>query len=64
MINPQQSLSDNLVAHGYTHKPAKHSAMLYARDICNEQGEVVFTGNSQAAWQWLRQQCGDGVAKE
>lgn len=53
--NPDTSLTDNLKASGYMHRPAA-KGWPGERDVLDASGAVVFTGRYEAVAAWLRAQ--------
>ena len=52
-FNPEASLTDNLKANGYTHRPAT-KGFPGERDVVDSAGAVVFTGRYEDVARWLR----------
>lgn len=48
------SLNAVLAEQGLTTRPASGT---YRKDILGPGGEVLFTGDAQAVWDWLRGEC-------
>lgn len=48
-----QTLTETLAALGYTHRTPRSPAPVYAREVVDAAGRVVFTGRADAVWKWL-----------
>ena len=48
-----QTLTETLAALGYTHRTPRSPAPVYAREVVDAAGRVVFTGRADAVWAWL-----------
>ncbi len=53
MTSYDRTLTEELEARGFSHREAPNVATTQAHEILCD-GEVVFVGNADEVWQWIR----------